>query len=1227
MYGGAGGAARVRACARGDPRRSGKSRGKSARGRKMAVFGVHSSSESRSAPCTLPETPSRIPGRWTSGGAYMPHHTATPSPGASAPAFADRVTVLTRPDGKPAGKTIAMRDGMARKATAGHAGTYSAQTIELRGATPADLLDQYRKLVAGLTCAQSIILGHAPEAGSAPYRIVPAQHLDPGTPRPTGLRMIGGVPTCARLKENYTPSRLTLLDFDPCAAMPALWRDLDDAGRWDLFGDAVPEFAGAARLTIASGSGRVLLPSGAPGFAGPRGTHTYVLVDQPIDAADLDALRTRLEVRLWASALGFIAESKAGARLKRTLYDTAVMTAGREVFDASPHVLAPLTLAPFRADLIDGGCASLLPEVSEPEEQRFGERTGARIVRSKGTTGTRSTVTIEDHTLLGLGTRILTERGPMTVAAFLRCGAEKLRCQATFRASESWAGILRRVGSTAILHDVGTGTTYRIGADPQGVPSGLSECLAALGEQHPANAQGFARTVLLRQSWRCPLQMGCADLVSALAQAHPAVDAGDLSQIALWLEWTARKEARRAVTVACADLPQSVTVRHVDSISAVRQGIEAAGCGVHVVKAPHGAGKTQCLLRPIALAKSSVLAISPRVSLCADLSARLKLAHYQFAKPDEMDLAVCLNSIVNPKFGFAVDGARVVLVDEAARCIRECHSPSSTIGKRALETWRKLVDVVRAADLAVLVDADFNTGDVRMLGGTVTLWVVREARRDITAEFVREDAMLAEFAGAVAAGERCLMVADSARLVAGLAADLRGRNPGKNIVAIHQAAGIATAGTPEVRAILADIDVGVADVDVLLLSPSVESGVSINLSRFQRHFACYFGAVEPSAFNQMLLRDRTAKRWRIAINGHGFKCLPATMSETLNGLAAAQRRVVALADREDGACTIAPATAFDFDCCTVVSAANGARNRYGADLWYVLEHRGWTVMRAPGDGDPGAGRKISASAKAAVAAEKRTAILGAPDKPAEVIATIRESYAPSKRDSAIVARADVRAAHAKLRGAIDAGDVDAWQDGALDRQATLFADVTAPHGLSDRDRHDAMTGVNLAHRSFDGARGESVRALFAAFGFDPVTGEGELTAAGAVAAFDQLKDTDPGRVLVHFGIARFAIRPKQPIRWAGDALASLGLWLDVAGHRGSQGADGRVYRLGLGIKRSKVGAFVLPGWNLMAEIQARRAQSDSRAYKVFTGAAVTNRHTNHPARRAPEGCVDVDCYS
>ena len=1108
----------------------------------------------------------------------------------SAPAT---VTVLTRTDSQPAGKTYSLEG----KVVSNHVGSYHAETLCFDG-DALDVLTQFKSLVERLQPDQSIILGHAPATGGAPYRIVPQKRLGDDV-----MRLIDGKPCIARIKSNFEPSRLLLLDFDPDERMPESWHSLDEAGRWAMLTAAFPEFAGAARLTIPSGSGRVLGPDGLPYKSGPLGSHTYIVLDRAVNSAELDDMRARLEARLWARGLGFMKESASGARLRRGLVDSAVWVAGREVFDGPPAVVEPLKLGPLVAVLEPGGFAQPLETLSEQDTEAFQARTGARVVRERVPVDSRDRarervprLAIEDYSSLRLSTMVETERGVMSVREFLDSGADKLRCQATFRESSSWAGILRRVGSGAILHDVGTSTTYRLIDAEIRVEGTLEKAVAQ------ALDQGSARAVLARQLWRVPVQTGAAELVAMLAKDQAGIDARDLAEFADWLLSTRGGDALGAVRVVASDLPESVNIRHVTKMQTIYEAV-ATLPGVHLVKAPHAAGKTQSLLRPIALDWANVVAIAPRVSLVDDLCSRMDLDSYQ-EHSESSRLGICLNSISNPKFARPLNHAHVVLIDEIAKCAKECHTNKSTLGKNARKTWDKLTSLMKHAHLAIGVDADLSNLDLQLFadaGLQVNLWVIEETQRDLTAQFDRAANVVAGFKQAIAGGSRCLLVSDTAKRVAELSSWVRAEFPNKRVIEIHAKPGTATTGRDDVKRLLKDINGGVTGVDVLIMSPAVESGLSLNVEHFDRHFAIYSGTIEPAAFNQMLLRDRTAKCWSIGIQGSGKRDLPVDYENALNNLDAAQRVTDDVLSVFGSYVPFRARTAYDAFCCRVAIDGNKSRSDYAANLFELLRHRGWTVESRWSDVSPD-GRDILDQARMLFDVESAGAILSGRTLRADEAERLRQQHAITPDESAALAKFDVAEAVAVDVAAVTPDDIEHWQDGRLIGQRALF-DGLADVGVVGGDVDDALSDTAPALRGFGTARNAAARALFEALGIS-LTGDGVITKGSVLQAFADLEGTDHARILEHAGIARFdrPLTPDRAVRWAGDALAKFGLWLEVDKHAGAGGRDGRTYRLGQGAKVTRcrvtgVERFRLPGLGLMLSFQARA--------RARAGAAVT----------------------
>jgi hypothetical protein len=516
--------------------------------------------------------------------------------------------------------------------------------------------------------------------------------------------------------------------------------------------------------------------------------------------------------------------------------------------------------------------------------------------------------------------------------------------------------------------------------------------------------------------------------------------------------------------------------------------------------------------------------------------------------------------------------------------------------------WDTFIDTLNRAEIMVGVDADLNNEDVRQIAENtpkkVTVWHIPEQTRDLSATFVSDSEALDQLDHAVTNGERVLFFADSAEKVAGQAARLQAAHPDKHIVAIHQKKGCATAGNPEIVSLLGNFDAGVDTIDVLLLSPTVESGISLNVEHFTKHIAIYGGTVQPSQFNQALLRDRTARTWTIGISGHGFRHETISRADIINGLSAASRRVSELSD---GCITAIPATPFDECCVERLIAANSTRNHYANHLWFLLEHRGWTLNCGPTDNNPN-GRALHREAKQRLADQQCQAVLAANDVDAHTASQYRESHRLTTEQSAELARFDVRDATGHKHQPVNALDVRVWRDGKLEMEVQRMEDAVMTPAPSERDQSEADAGIPLVARHYDGARRESMGVLFDALGINPITGEGEITADSAMAAWQSLKGTPQGDILDTYGIARLNQPPQSPVRWASDALAKFGLWIEGTGHHD------RTYRLAMEMKLTKQGEIKLPGFLYVQACIARRGRvARSRMSNLSTMAAATGQ--------------------
>ncbi len=727
--------------------------------------------------------------------------------------------------------------------------------------------------------------------------------------------------------------------------------------------------------------------------------------------------------------------------------------------------------------------------------------------------------------------------------------------------------------------------------------------LRKLVEAPAAAKLATARAIVGRYSWQCPWKRGYADLCRDVCTGLSEAEAREVSRLIAWIERKARQSALDGTGIDAETLRGTgIDVVEVDSISEAYAMAAAHPEALVLVKAGLGSGKTSGILQPLAASTDeTTVAITNRQSLVADLCSRLRLSRYDVLPkkdiPSCTELGICLKSITNPKFSEVLGRARMVLVDEISAVVRECHEPSGVLLKSAKTVWEKLGILLRNADIGACgADADLCTADVlalqsEMEGRPIRVIVVRPKQTPMSITFSPADALLAALLTAVERGQPCRVFSDSAKQVRQLAALLKERFPEKAVMAIHSQGATATTGSPEVQSVLADINAAVHEIDVLLHTPAVESGVSLTTEHFQKTFGLYCGSIAPQAFIQMLRRDRTAKSATIAVMGNGIRFDKTDCAQILNDMGDAHRITVATAASEGRySMTFEPATRWDERVAEYRAAKNSKTNCYAQSLWFYFEAMGASVHQH-GDGMAlPLSEVLTAKSEASDLAKDaaRTAILNAPDISERERDEIQRQYQPTPEQCASAERYDLKQTLAVRE--VDSESLNLWHEGKVRAQIRNFEALTAaPLAGLATDAVEAAAQVPLAARSNRLAEAEAIRTAFECFGFDVCTGGGEVTESSAREAFENLKASPLLPVLENAGLLRLDKVPRYPVRWAGDFLGRLGLTLEAQGRTGPRGDRERVYCIVMGESWDKAHRWMTsPGWEQMAAIAKRR---------------------------------------
>jgi P4 family phage/plasmid primase-like protien len=242
----------------------------------------------------------------------------------------------------------------------------------------------------------------------------------------------------ARTKDNMLPSTWILLDRDSADGIPLHLANMTDDEWLQAIGRIIPDFARMGWVRVASTSSRVLY-EGKP--ISDRGCHYWFQTTTDDD----ETLGHRMLLQAAANGLGFKKMNKAGAGTLWSIFDPTTFSHERIAFEGMPKVsgdrlmVAPPDIQAQRGPRVN---SHLVSDVSPKQEKRIKSQFQIGIRRGGGIGRLEALV---DCDKLTLNTVVETQKlGSITVTDYMKSGRDHLRCQATFRDSNSWNGFLKR---------------------------------------------------------------------------------------------------------------------------------------------------------------------------------------------------------------------------------------------------------------------------------------------------------------------------------------------------------------------------------------------------------------------------------------------------------------------------------------------------------------------------------------------------------------------------------------------------------------------------------------------------------------------------------------------------------------------------------------------------------------------------------------------------------------
>jgi hypothetical protein len=385
----------------------------------------------------------------------------------------------------------------------------------------------------------------------------------------------------------------------------------------------------------------------------------------------------------------------------------------------------------------------------------------------------------------------------------------------------------------------------------------------------------------------------------------------------------------------------------VDHLAPLSDALLAQG-GIFAIRAPMGSGKTQEIGRPLAdWAKNngrSFMAIAHRISLVAEMARRLDLSDYRgHPNIDQRRMAVCLPSILK---GFAQTKPEVVFIDEILQALQFLVSEDCcrTSEGGPAEVFKALCKLIQDAHVVVVADANMNDLCIELLAycrhsESITIIEMVPTTTEKVADLYC--GISQKVRGAVSslvlkelqAGGKVWLAVESPKLAKVLQHYLAAHD--YRVLCVHS----EVKGQQHVAALIADADFNSRCYDIVIASPVISSGVSIE-HRGRPHFTlgAYVGggwATTPTDAMQQLGRVRYLRRFIVGIEQNNIASGGQVWFDEIKGRLAA-------ATLEQSSTARGP---FDGLIAHIKATHENARADFGAGLYWHLEAAGWAIQR------------------------------------------------------------------------------------------------------------------------------------------------------------------------------------------------------------------------------------------------------------------------------------------
>lgn len=323
-------------------------------------------------------------------------------------------------------------------------------------------------------------------------------------------------------------------------------------------------------------------------------------------------------------------------------------------------------------------------------------------------------------------------------------------------------------------------------------------------------------------------------------------------------------------------------------VRATREQMNAAPEGVYVHKAPFGVGKTANAAELLAAASSGIV-VAPTRRLTLELARRCGAVPYtDLNAAHASHLAICAPSIANSEqFPQCAEGAELLFIDEGS----ELESCILTLGQRHAKCLEQVKALINASTKVILADAYANTRTLEFLRELAPHRPIYLVEEHVAAGRAKTVHVYARRAGGILAhekleallrsGKKVAIACESVAKLRSLEAWVR-RIVGADKIAVVAGQKYEGANNWDLEDL---IDGGTKQVQVVMYTSAMGSGVSITDADFRHTFLFYAGhVVSPQQAHQMTGRFRNATHVHAVLGGNAIEYMlvtPLTAAEIL----------------------------------------------------------------------------------------------------------------------------------------------------------------------------------------------------------------------------------------------------------------------------------------------------------------------------------------------------------